>query len=174
MSTSKETDGHALTFRVADPSDIDNLWAMRTRAARVQCAGHYPPQKLDAWLSCPPSDGFRGHLSRGHAIVGEVGTTLVGYTIIDAGAQELEALFVAPEYFRQGYGRELLAEAERLAMALDIEMLSLSAALNAIGFYRAHGYELLEVDEMAHRSGVMLKRGVMRKHLVQTPPLPQR
>lgn len=166
MSTSRKTDGHALTFRVANPSEIDDLWTLRTRAARVQCAGYYPPQKLDAWLSCPPSEAFNHHLARGHAIVGEIGTTLIGYTVIDAETQELEALFVAPGYFRQGYGCELLAEAERLATALDIETLSLSAALNAIGFYRAHGYELLEVDEMAHRSGVMLKRGVMRKRLV--------
>lgn len=154
-----------MNCRLADTSEVNVLWDLRTRAARIQCVGHYPAEALQTWLAAAPTDNFRRYLQRGHAIVAEVDHHPVGYAVIDVEAQELEALFVAPEHFRRGYGARLLARAEDLARAQAIHTLKLSAALNAIDFYRANGYELLEIDELAHRSGVTLKRGVMRKAL---------
>ncbi|WP_157956826.1 GNAT family N-acetyltransferase [Salinicola aestuarinus] len=157
-----------LTFRTAAADDIERLWALRTEAARVQCAGYYPAEALETWLAAPPSAAFRQYVSRGHAIVGERTGNLVGYTVIDAPGRELEALFVAPSAFRQGYGARLLQRAEHLAATLGIESLTLSAALNAIDFYRAHDYVLITTDTIKHRSGVTLERGVMRKTLTPT------
>ncbi|NRB57342.1 MAG: GNAT family N-acetyltransferase, partial [Salinicola sp.] len=65
----------------------------------------------------------------------------------------------------RGHGSKLLARAEELARQEGIDILTLSAALNAIDFYLAHDYELLALDDYAHRSGVRLKRGVMQKSL---------
>lgn len=154
-----------LAFRVAAPDDLPALWSIRNRAARVQCAGHYPPAALETWLAAAPSEGFRHYLQRGHAIVAEQGRNIVGYTVVDVGERELEALFVAPDHFRRGCGSQLLARAEELASQEGIVTLTLSAALNAIDFYLAHDYELLAIDDYAHRSGVRLKRGVMQKSL---------
>lgn len=154
-----------LAFRSATPDDLPALWSIRNRAARIQCAGHYPADALETWLAAAPSDGFRHLLRQGHAIVAERDRGIVGYTVVDVDERELEALFVAPDHFRCGHGSKLLARAEALARQEGIDILTLSAALNAIDFYLAHGYELLALDDYAHRSGVRLKRGVMRKSL---------
>lgn len=154
-----------VVFRPAMPDELPTLWSIRTQAARIQCAGHYPSNTLSTWLAAEPTENFHAYLERGHAIVVELDQQIIGYAVIDVGEHELEALFVAPEHFRCGYGAKLLVRAEQMARDEGIKTLGLSAALNAIDFYRAHGYELLEIDKLAHRSGVMLKRGVMRKSL---------
>ncbi|WP_110668974.1 GNAT family N-acetyltransferase [Salinicola halophilus] len=157
-----------LTFRTAAADDIERLWALRAEAARVQCAGYYPAEALETWLAAPPSAAFRQYVAQGHALIGERAGSLIGYAVIDAPGRELEALFVAPSAFRQGYGAQLLQRAKHLAATLGIDSLTLSAALNAIDFYRAHDYELITTDSFAHRSGVTLERGVMRKTLTPT------
>jgi GNAT superfamily N-acetyltransferase len=79
-----------------------------------------------------------------NAIVAEVGGEIVGFVTVlskkGAVRAELEDLFVAPELWRTGIGRELLAEAERRAAELGALSLHVVAGEQARPFYEASGY----------------------------------
>ena len=77
-------------------------------------------------------------------IVAEFAGALAGFATVlpgkDAVQAELEDLFVAPELWRKGIGRSLLAEAEHRAAALGARSLHVVAGERARPFYEAAGY----------------------------------
>jgi GNAT superfamily N-acetyltransferase len=85
---------------------------------------------------------------------------LAGWTW--AGACEIRTLWVHPAWRGQGYGRDLLAAAEREARERGCRVILLSSySFQAPGFYQKHGYELRWVlDEFppGHRYCFLVKR----------------
>lgn len=52
----------------------------------------------------------------------------------------IQTVFVDPNYHRQGIGTALMNSLENLALKRGIQTIKLSAAINAIGFYKKLGY----------------------------------
>lgn len=81
-----------------------------------------------------------------HVIVAEIEGAIVGFATVllgePGGKAELEDLFVAPEQWRRGVGRKLLAEAERRAMDGGARAMHVVAGERARPFYEASGYRL--------------------------------
>ncbi|PKR89838.1 GNAT family N-acetyltransferase [Pleomorphomonas diazotrophica] len=79
-----------------------------------------------------------------HIIVAELDGVIVGFATVlvgeDGGEAELEDLFVAPEHWRTGIGRKLVAEAERRAVEAGARALHVVAGARARPFYEALGY----------------------------------
>ncbi len=79
-----------------------------------------------------------------HVIVAEFVGEVVGFATVLPGKGAIQAgledLFVAPELWRRGIGRSLLAEAERRAAALGARSLHVVAGERARPFYEAAGY----------------------------------
>ncbi|MEM4780046.1 MAG: GNAT family N-acetyltransferase, partial [Halalkalicoccus sp.] len=61
---------------------------------------------------------------------------------------EVTGVYVDPSAARQGIGSTLLADLERYGRERGVRTLALSASLNAVPFYQAHGYE--RVREYRH------------------------
>lgn len=82
-----------------------------------------------------------------HVIVAELEGTIVGFATVlpgePGGEAELEDLFVAPEHWRTGVGRKLLAEAERRATEGSARAMHVVAGERARPFYEASGYRLV-------------------------------
>ncbi len=80
-----------------------------------------------------------------------VGTVMVGY---DGHRGWINYLGVDPDYQRQGVGRALMAEAERLLRAEGCPKINLqirTANVEAIEFYRRIGYVMDDVVSMGRR-----------------------
>jgi len=77
------------------------------------------------------------------------GTMLGYYTLrrLDAGAVELDFMFVDPAYFRQGVGRRLLEDAKLEARSLKASHLHLIADPYAEDFYAKHGAEVVGMHQ---------------------------
>jgi GNAT superfamily N-acetyltransferase len=79
-----------------------------------------------------------------HAIVAELEGEIVGFVTVLSGKGAMQAiledLFVAPEVWRMGVGRKLLAEAEYRAAMLGARTLHVVAGERARPFYEAAGY----------------------------------
>ncbi|MFS8046839.1 GNAT family N-acetyltransferase [Rhizobium sp. BR 314] len=90
------------------------------------------------------------HVSREHLphiIVAELEGTIAGFVTIlpgdDASHAELEDLFVAPSFWRNGIGAKLLATAEARAVVLGAARMHVVANERARLFYEAAGYRLI-------------------------------
>ena len=112
-----------LTQRVATLEDLAGLWALRTRAVRVSCASHYPPETIAIWSAAEPPATMPLLLRAGGGIVVEEGKDLVGYAILDTDTGEVDAVFVEPSRQGAGIGQALMRAIDSMAREAALDRL---------------------------------------------------
>jgi len=89
---------------------------------------------------------------------------VVGYSAISGG--RVSAVYVRPRYVGRGVGARLLRVVESVARRKRVRRLELASSVNAIPFYRRHGYRLTRWSSYTFRqSGVSIRCAYMRKSL---------
>ena len=84
-------------------------------------------------------------LDAGDVLLAERDGVIVGFAAVlkrADGDAELDAIFVAPEHWREGIGRVLLDEAESIAIGRGARAMHVTANPNALAFYSACGYRV--------------------------------
>jgi len=138
----------SLTIRPATPADVPAIAALHARSWQLAYRGdftdHYldvecPVERLEVWTNrfAQPNPDML-------TTVAEVGGVIVGFCCtfyaFDAYGSYLDNLHVAPEYQRQGVGKQLLADAARRVAQRDpdgeIYLLVLTSNAQAITFYQ--------------------------------------
>jgi putative acetyltransferase len=129
----------ALTIRPATPADAEALCALHKASVRALCRGAYTADEIEAWLREREPQGFRHAMTDGGEtmLVAECDGAVVGFASIKDTV--LFGLYVDPATGR-GAGRVLLAAAEDEVRRRGASVLSLQATLNAVPFYRQHGF----------------------------------
>jgi putative acetyltransferase len=124
-------------LRRCEASDEDTavaLWQRTWQAA-------YPEldfaARLDWWR-----ERWRNELvPAAHIVVAQAGSTMIGFVTVDPHTRYLDQIVVAPEHWRSGVGRALIAEAKRLSpRGLDLAVNTDNA--RAIGFYGRCGFRV--------------------------------
>lgn len=82
---------------------------------------------------------------------------------VTVSANEINRLFVLPEYQGNGYGSELLKFAEKL-VAESYDEAVLASSLSAKLIYLRHGYKITESHKINAENGDFLCYDVMIKH----------
>lgn len=128
-----------VTIRVARAEDVPALTILRQQAleaayrdrldsARVADIVARAGGDLPAWIA----DDART------VLLVETEVTAVGYGVIDDSATTLEALYVSPDYQREGFGSRLLDDLEASVRAgTTIEA---TVPDHAVAFFEAQGY----------------------------------
>lgn len=151
-----------MQFRKGHSDDVPVLWALRTRCVREVCSSHYPPQVIAPWSASPPPPQYRQLLAQGGCVVAEdAHGGLLGFGVLDAGGNEVDALFVDPDRGGQGIGQALMQRL--LAMADPAREVVLSASLNAVPFYQRQGFIAEREEAYPHPSGIALASVRMRR-----------
>jgi ribosomal protein S18 acetylase RimI-like enzyme len=91
------------------------------------------------------------------------GQRVIGYGQLHPVEGAIEAIYVDPDYSRQGVGRALFAALEARARALGLPGLVLEASLNSVPFYVAMGFRQKYLDRHALAPGVHIACAVMEK-----------
>ena len=151
--------------RRAEPADLPELWALRTRAVRTSCASHYAPDVIDAWCASPAPESLPRLVAAGGAWVAEENGRVLGYAILEMDSGEVDAVFVEPGQQGRGIALRLLAALEAMPAARGVGRLFLSASLNAVPFYQRAGFTSLREELYPHRSGIELRSVFMEKLL---------
>lgn len=158
-----------VTFRPGRPHDAERLTAYHHRCC-VEAFGpllgpdlveSLDPQRrrpaFDAWLSPDTSDVS--------VVVAALGGVAVGHTVV--AGREVVHLFVDPEHWGAGIGRQLLQVAEGLVAANGFDTAELHTIVGnepAIRLYEAAGWtvtdRIVRTDdgEVAYDEHVLLKR----------------
>ena len=129
----------AFTIRPATPADAEALSTLHKASVRALCLGAYTADEIEAWLREREPQGFRHAMTDGGetTLVAECDGAVVGFASIKETV--LFGLYVDPATGR-GAGRVLLAAAEDEVRRRGASVLSLQATLNAVPFYRQHGF----------------------------------
>lgn len=167
------------TVREMTPGDAEAVLALHVAAARERGPRAYDREQVAAWAEKP--DGVEPYLDglesgQTHQVVAERDGEVVGWGRLDRGGSEDEdspvgevsAVYVDPEHARRGVGSALLARLEDRSRELGLERLTLSASLNAVGFYEHHGYRRVERSTHGTTDGVELPVVDMERSLATT------
>ncbi len=137
-----------LSLAAASDEDFEALLSLRMAAMResLQRLGHFDPQRARERLSRAFEPAHTRHILQGGERVG-----FVVLLPVPAGQPDhlvLDHLYIAPQAQRQGVGSwvmtQVLAEADRLGLAVRVTALKLS---DANRFYQQHGFELQHTSE---------------------------
>ncbi|KAF1016307.1 MAG: putative N-acetyltransferase YafP [Stenotrophomonas maltophilia] len=135
------------------------MWNGCGPCARGACAGlcssHYAREVITPWSASPPPVQYARLLDEGGCVVAEDDSgALLGFGVLDARGNEMDALFVDPDHGGRGIGQALMQRL--LAMADPAREVVLSASLNAVPFYQRQGFIALREEAYPHPSGVAL------------------
>ena len=88
---------------------------------------------------------------------------LAGFAELDLEAGELVALFVRPSHARRGVGRLLFQAVEAVARRAHLPRITVTAALDALGFYTRVGFEQHLVGHARSEVGARLPAALLSK-----------
>ncbi|PSR16989.1 hypothetical protein C8255_14935 [filamentous cyanobacterium CCP3] len=160
-----------ITIEPAKPKDAQALLEIHAAAVHQTAASSYAQEILDNWARRPiTSDRVERVKQRWignpdhRIVVAKQGSHVVGFGFIDSDSQ-LQGLYVHPDYGRRGIGTKLLAALEQAAIAMGLKHLQADASLNAEGFYRKQGFDIIERGVHRLASGQAIACIKMRKLL---------
>ena len=141
----------AFTIRPATLADAEALCALHKDAVRSLCLGAYTAEEIEAWLREREPAGFRDAMTNGGEtmLVAERDGAVAGFA--SSKATMLFGLYVDPAKGR-GAGQVLLQAAEDGIRQRGAAVLSLQSTLNAVPFYRKHGY-MRQARSLVRRGG---------------------
>jgi GNAT superfamily N-acetyltransferase len=135
------------TYRLALPAERSALEELQRRASLIW------EEDREALLAHPDAIELPlQQITDGRTIVAERIGELLGFAVVlrrEDGDAELDGLFVEPGQWRQGIGRALVEEAERIAVHDGAAHLWVIANTRALDFYGACGF--VTVGEVATR-----------------------
>ena len=150
--------------RRAGPEDAEAVCAVHAAALGALAAAPYSRRQIAAWRDDRRPAEVRyalTHLAE-TMFVAERAGRIIGFAAVRR--DEITALFVHPQAGR-GAGTRLLGVLEETARARGIRRLSVSASLNAEGFYRRRGYRRVALSTVKLARGVTLDAVEMEKDL---------
>jgi putative acetyltransferase len=111
------------------------------RASMTELASEdYDEAQIDAWVSISDDAAqWAQKFDTTLTLLAFVGQTLAGFATL-RGKDEIDMLYVAPDFVRQGVASALLVAVEKLAHARGAQTLRVDAPDNAEAFFKARGY----------------------------------
>jgi GNAT superfamily N-acetyltransferase len=150
---------HHITLRTAVAADQQTLEALQWRASLNN------PGYREALLANPEAIELPPQqIVGGNVFVAAVAGSIKGFAVIlprPDGNSELDALFVEPELWRQGIGRELVEYCCSEARATGAAELHVAGNPHARAFYEASGFKTLGTKKMQFGVGLLMKRGLL-------------
>ncbi len=156
-----------VAIRPARADDAPAILSIHTRAIRLSAVSHYTEAEVDAWAKRATPECHVDAMRTRRIVIAEVpgadGPRIVGFGQLHPGEGIVEAIYVDPEYERQGIGTALFRALERDARAAGLPGLLLEASLNSVPFYEAMGCRQEGLDRHELAPGVHIACAVMDK-----------
>lgn len=165
----------AIKIGPATAADAAALLEIHAAAVHQTAAPFYPPEIIHSWsrLAFTPERVEKVKERwiedpEQYTVVARSGDRPVGFGFIGNNC-ELRALYVHPDFGRQGIGGQLIQALEQAALARGLSHLTAKAALNAQAFYQKQGFAVIEPTTFRLASGQDMPCIKMRKTLTTAP-----
>lgn len=168
-----------MLLRAARGSDAEALVLLHHRAVHAVAPGTYPTAILESWSPPPDPVRFDWMAERivdpaNGVLVCEIDGTITGFVFAVPATGWIRALYVDPRCARRGVGAALLDAAEALLHAAGSLRAGLNASLNAVAFYEAQGYRMIEATTQELHDGSRMDCVAMDKVLTVGPTMADR
>jgi putative acetyltransferase len=160
-----------LRLEPAQPEDATAILAIHAAAVHQTAAPYYSEEVINSWSRLPITNDRIERVKQKwienpnhRIIVARQNHETVGFGMIDKN-NELQGLYVHPDFGRCGIGAKVLAVLEQAAALLGLSYLKTNASINAEAFYRKQGFEVIEYGLHPLASGQEMACVKMRKTL---------
>lgn len=134
-----------MLIRCYRESDFPALCQVFLRAIRETASQHYSPSQIAAWAQVDEAR-WRQKMAESRVLVATVDERPVGF--ITAMGNDIDLLFVAPEYSRQGVASALL---DALFAQIPTGTLTVEASITARPCFEQHGFVIVAEQEVQAR-----------------------
>ena len=149
-------------IRAAKETDFDSVKDITQTTIWSVYPKYYPSGAVQFFSNHHSDDRIRADIVAGIVFLIEVDGTVIGtVTVAD---NEINRLFVLPDFQRKGYGRELMDFAEEIIRKKHDHII-LDASLPAKQIYLKRGYVTAKYNMIETENGDYLCYDVMEKHL---------
>ena len=149
-------------IRAAKETDFDSVKDITQTTILSVYPKYYPSGAVQFFSNHHSDDRIRADIVAGIVFLIEVDGTAIGtVTVAD---NEINRLFVLPDFQRKGYGRELMDFAEEIIRKKHDHII-LDASLPAKQIYLKRGYVTAKYNMIETENGDYLCYDVMEKHL---------
>ena len=149
-------------IRAAKETDFDSVKDITQTTIWSVYPKYYPSGAVQFFSNHHSDDRIRADIVAGIVFLIEVDGTAIGtVTVAD---NEINRLFVLPDFQRKGYGRELMDFAEEIIRKKH-DLIILDASLPAKQIYLKRGYVTAKYNMIETENGDYLCYDVMEKHL---------
>ena len=133
-------------LRRATEKDSNKIWEVRTAAVRGIEAQFYTKEEMIKWSPVEMPEKFNEIVKTGEWYVIEIDQSkeIVATGFLDEKKQSVEAMFVKPQYQRQGFAFRILKKLEERAVEKGFAKLTLESTVNAEPFYNRAGFISIE------------------------------
>lgn len=161
-----------MKVRRADPAEYYQIWQLFHETIHHVNSADYSQEQLNAWSpeeyqSLP----WETRMRKIDPIVAVVDGTIVGFSDLQTDGL-IDMFYVHHQWQRQGVGRLLMDEINRLAFQLTLHTLHSYVSITAMPFFERHGFSVVRAQQVEVR-GLRLQNFLMQKQLVDQS-LPRR
>ncbi|MGN2411416.1 N-acetyltransferase family protein [Pseudomonas syringae] len=145
-----------LHIRPATPSDTPAISRLILTTLRTSNAIDYPASVIKRVEQSFTPEALAELMLRRLVFVAVAKEVIVGTASLDGRA--VRSVFVDPEWHRQGVGRLLMTEVERVARENGVVSLVVPSSLTAQGFYVALGFEVVREQQDGEERTLIMER----------------
>jgi len=129
-----------IRIRDATAADAGRVHALHVASATAVYQQLADGKGLEQWLATRSPAVCAEEIARWAVVVAEEDDVLLGFGALDTVKANIDAVYVAPDRWRQGIGRQLMLRLEAIAAAARLSRITLQAAGPAIQFYLKQGF----------------------------------
>jgi ribosomal protein S18 acetylase RimI-like enzyme len=158
-----------VNIELARPEDAAAILEIHAAAVHQTAAPYYAEEVINSWARLPITLERIERVKQRwledpdrRVVVAKKSSQVVGFGFINKN-NELQGLFVHPNFGRRGVGAKILAALEQEALLLRLSYLEVDASINAEAFYSRQGFEIMEHGTHQLASGQEMACVKMRK-----------
>ncbi len=153
-------------IRKANISDYTAMDEVFRASANAFCTRSYNSQVIESWAGTPWPERFHENNKNGDdQYVFTINGKVVCFGSINLERHTLVSLFVSPEQSGKGIGKSMLEFLVARAISSDILVLKIDSSLNAVSFYKRHGFIETGRSNYRTRNGVDIESVQMERKL---------
>jgi GNAT superfamily N-acetyltransferase len=138
-------------LRPARRGDGRSVFELTWASVKGLAQKHYSPEVIANWMGERSPGYYENLIDRGHMIVAEQSAVIIGF--VDAEPGEVTRLFILPGAAGSGVGKRLLHVGIEMARRGHNGPVRVEATLNAVDFYKKHGFKILMSGHASHTVG---------------------
>jgi putative acetyltransferase len=152
------------SFKIASNQDVEQLKLIYTAAIQAIGSIYYTPEQIAAWSSFPEDRlAFSRWIIDAYTIIAISSEQYLGFAGLQASGR-ISALFVAPQFMRQGVASFMLQHLMSEAQTRQLPALKTEASEFSKPVFEKFGFEV-ETLEYINYKNVDFTRYVMKKIL---------